>query len=162
MRRKIEFVLVLLGGIAVVAWLLNPDDPIREPLAVIFGGTSLISFLDLFWPRPTDAEKDERRARRNLEFNTALDRINGEWNHLEGMSQNPDQYAGKSYAEKTALELIEQDISPLAKYWGLGRTVRKALAEIKRNATLPAGKKEVRSLVVLLTTIRTKLNKLLS
>ncbi len=162
MRRTIEIVLVLLGFFAVVAWLFKPDDPIREPIAAILGTTSFASLLDLFLPRPTEAEKDERREQRNLDFRTALDRIKHEWNHLEGMRQNPTQYAGKSYAEETPLELINRDISPLAKYWGLGQTVRKAQAEIKRNVTLPTGNKDVRSLVTSLTTIRTKLNKRLS
>lgn len=159
MRRNIEIVLAVLGGIAVVAWLCKPDDPIREPLAAILGGTSLLSLLDLFWPRPTETEQDEKRKVRNLEYRTALDRIEHEWNHLEGMSRSPATYAGKSYAEETALELIERDITPLVKYWWLGRAVQKAIAEIKRNATLPTGRKEVRSLVSLLTSIRTKLQK---
>jgi hypothetical protein len=158
MRRTVEIVLVFLGAIAVGAWLWKPEEPILEPLAAIFGGTSLLSLIDLLWPRPTDADRDEKRANRNREYRTALARIEHEWNHLEGLNRNPAQYAGKAYAEEDALELVGQDITPLAKYWGLRRTVGKALAEIKRNADLPSGKKDVRSLVRLLTTIRTKLS----
>lgn len=159
MRRTIEIILVLLGGVAIVAWLCDPEDPIREPLATILGGTSVLSLLDLFWPRSTEIERDERRVKRNQEFRTAFDRIEHEWNHLKGMSQHPAQYAGKSYAEETALELIARDISPLEKYWGFGRAVQKAVREIERNAQLPTGRKEVTLLMRLLTSIRAKLNK---
>lgn len=161
MRRKIEIAFVFLGGVAVVAWLCDPNDPIREPIAAVFGGTSLLSLLDLLWPRPTDAERDERRARRNQLFSTALRRIEHEWNHVEGMCANPATYAGKSYAEETALELIDRDIRPLVQYWGFRRTVQKALVEIERNAQLPTGSKEVRPLLAMLTSIRAKLKKCL-
>ena len=94
--------LVLLGFFAVVAWLFKPSDASNSesiPIAAILGTTSFASLLDLFLPRPTEAEKDERREQRNLDFRTALDRIKDEWS-LEGMGRHPTQLPENSTPNK--------------------------------------------------------------